>query len=69
MPTYVITAQKHGSTGEIGAAIADRLRERGHEAIAIDASEVGRLDRNSAVVIGSPIYMGKWLKAGETPPR
>ena len=53
---------KHGSTAEIGAAIADRLRERGHEAIAIDASEVGKLDRNSAVVIGSPIYMGKWLK-------
>ena len=62
MHTYVITASKHGSTREIGAAIAHRLRERGHDAVAIDADDAGRLDGGSAVVLGSPIYMGKWLK-------
>jgi menaquinone-dependent protoporphyrinogen oxidase len=61
MRTYVITANKHGSTAEIGAAITTRLRERGHDAIAVDAIDVGRLDADSAIVLGSPIYMGKWL--------
>jgi menaquinone-dependent protoporphyrinogen oxidase len=63
MRVYVITASKHGSTSEIGAAIAHRLRERGHDAIAIDADDAGRLDAGSAVVLGSPIYMGQWLKS------
>ena len=62
MRVYVITASKHGSTSEIGAAIGHRLRERGHDAIAIDAEDAGRLDDESAIVLGSPIYMGKWLK-------
>ena len=62
MRVYVITASKHGSTSEIGAAIGHRLRERGHDAIAIDAEDAGRLDAESAIVLGSPIYMGKWLK-------
>ena len=66
MHIYVITATKHGSTREIGAAIAHRLRERGHDAIAIDAEDAGRLDAESAVVLGSPIYMGKWLKPART---
>ena len=63
MDIYVITATKHGSTREIGAAIAERLCERGHDAIAIDAEDAGRLDAESPVVLGSPIYMGKWLKS------
>ena len=62
MRVYVITASKYGSTSEIGAAIGHRLRERGHDAIAIDAEDGGRLDDESAIVLGSPIYMGKWLK-------
>lgn len=66
MRTYVITATKHGSTREIGTMIAQRLRERGHDAIEIDADEAGQLDDSSAVVLGSPIYMGKWLKSART---
>ena len=62
MKTYVITATKHGSTREIGAAIAQRLLDRGHDATAIDADDAGELDDSSAIVLGSPIYMGKWLK-------
>lgn len=62
MHVYVITASKHGSTAEIGAAIAERLSDLGHGAIAIDAADVGRLDEGSAIVLGSPIYMGKWMK-------
>jgi menaquinone-dependent protoporphyrinogen oxidase len=62
MHAYVITAHKHGSTAEVGAAIADRLREHGHTATTLDAANVSGLDPDTAVVIGSPIYMGKWLK-------
>ena len=63
MRTYVITASKHGSTREIGVAIARRLRERGHDAAALEAEDAGPLDADSAIVLGSPIYMGKWLKS------
>jgi menaquinone-dependent protoporphyrinogen oxidase len=63
MKTYVVTATKHGSTRDIGVAIAERLRERGHDAIAIDADDAGQLDEVSAIVLGSPIYMGRWLKS------
>ncbi|MEK6326110.1 MAG: hypothetical protein AABM66_01110 [Actinomycetota bacterium] len=31
MGIHVITATKHGSTREIGEAIARRLRDRGHQ--------------------------------------
>lgn len=62
MKTYVITATKHGSTSEIGTAIAQRLRDRGHDAIAVDADDAGRLDQSSAIVLGSPVYMGRWLR-------
>ncbi len=62
MKAYVITATKHGSTRDIGVVIAKRLRERGHDAIAIDADDAGQLDEESAIVLGSPIYMGRWLK-------
>jgi len=58
----VITATKHGSTPEIGEAIAKRLRERGHGATARGAEAVAELPPDAAIVLGSPIYMGKWLK-------
>lgn len=66
MHIYVITATRHGSTREIGAAIARRLRERGHDAVAIDATDARGLDADSAIVLGSPIYMGRWLKSART---
>ena len=59
---HVITATRHGSTAEIGDAIARRLRERGLEAVTEDA-EHAVLAPGEPVVLGSPIYMGKWLKS------
>jgi menaquinone-dependent protoporphyrinogen oxidase len=58
---HVITATRHGSTAEIGDAIAGRLRDRGLEAVTEDA-EHAVLAPGEPVVLGSPIYMGKWLK-------
>jgi len=59
---HVITATRHGSTAEIGEAIARRLCERGLEARTEDA-ESAILAPGEPVVLGSPIYMGKWLKS------
>ena len=78
MAVHVITATKHGSTHQIGGAIAQRLRDRGHAAVAEAAEGVGELEAREPVILGSPIYMGKWRKearalldrlAGESPGR
>ena len=62
MRVDVITASRHGSTAEIGEAVARRLRDRGHDARALEADEVEQVDPGVAIVLGSPIYMGKWMK-------
>jgi menaquinone-dependent protoporphyrinogen oxidase len=62
MKVHVITSTRHGSTAEVGAAIAQRLSQRGLSASVSDAKDAAPLESGDAVVIGSPIYMGKWLK-------
>jgi menaquinone-dependent protoporphyrinogen oxidase len=62
MPVRVITASKHASTREVGETIAARLRERGLEAVAADAEGGADLPSGDPVVLGSPIYMGRWMK-------
>jgi menaquinone-dependent protoporphyrinogen oxidase len=61
MKIQVITATRHGSTAEVGEAIARRLAERGHKVAVFDAGSAD-LEPDQPVVLGSPIYMGKWLK-------
>jgi menaquinone-dependent protoporphyrinogen oxidase len=61
MHVLVATATRHGATGEIGEAIAAALRTYGVDAesrLMRDVSDVAVYD---AVVLGSAIYMGKWL--------
>ena len=62
MGVTVITASRHGSTTGIGEAIASRLRVHGHRVDTTDADEAVLPPRDEAVVLGSPIYMGNWLK-------
>jgi menaquinone-dependent protoporphyrinogen oxidase len=63
MKVHVITASKHQSTTGVGEAIAERLRSHGLHVVTEDADEVRRLPpREEAIVIGSPIYLGKWMK-------
>lgn len=62
MTVLVTYATKHGSTRGIAEAIATTLVDRGipTEALAVDAvADVGLYD---AVVLGSAVYMGRWLK-------
>jgi len=61
MRVLVTAASKHGSTFEIAEAVAEELAARGH------AATVSRLpgadvDGYDAVVLGSAVYIGRWLK-------
>jgi menaquinone-dependent protoporphyrinogen oxidase len=62
MRVLVTAASKHGSTLEIAAAIAERLREQGldvHDPSPEEAGDVGGYD---GVVLGSAVYAGHWMK-------
>lgn len=60
MTVLVAFASKHGSTGEIAAAIADALRESGVSVDCVAARQVATLEPYDAVVLGSAVYMGRW---------
>lgn len=51
---------KHGSTGEVAGAIAETLQQRGLSVELRPAGEVESLDGYDAVVLGAPLYMGRW---------
>ncbi len=57
----VAYATRYGSTAEVAGAIADVLRAGGETVDLLPMSDVVDLSRYRAAVIGSPIYMGKWL--------
>jgi menaquinone-dependent protoporphyrinogen oxidase len=58
----VAYASKHGGTEGIAGAIAARLQERGHDAVARPADELEEIGDAEAVVIGSGVYAGSWIK-------
>jgi menaquinone-dependent protoporphyrinogen oxidase len=62
MKVLVASASKHGSTEGIAEAIAERLRQLGHDAMASRAVDVPDLDGFHAVVLGSAVYLGSWMK-------
>lgn len=62
-PTVLVTAaSRHNSTREIAQAIAAGLRERGVDAQARPLESVAALDGYDVVVLGSAVYMGRWLR-------
>jgi menaquinone-dependent protoporphyrinogen oxidase len=56
----VAYASKHGATAEIADAVADELRQAGHEVDCLSAEQVEGLDVYDATVIGSAVYMKRW---------
>ena len=58
----VAYSSKNGATAEIAAAIADRLQAAGLEPDCLPAGAVTDLDGYEAVVLGSAVYMKRWLK-------
>lgn len=60
---WVITASRHGSAREVGAAIARKLNERGQRARTLDAADATVAPpAGDPVVLGSAVYMGRWMK-------
>jgi menaquinone-dependent protoporphyrinogen oxidase len=62
MPVLVTAATKYGATAEIAQAIADTLRHRGLDPMVLPPEQVEGVDGYDAVVLGSAVYAGHWLK-------
>jgi menaquinone-dependent protoporphyrinogen oxidase len=62
MTVLVAYASKHGATEGIARAIADRLRELGRDVDARSVSDAPDLGEPEAVILGSAIYAGSWMK-------
>ena len=61
MKVLVTAATRYGATGEIAQAVAEVLRERGHDTT-VGPPEDATVDGYDAVVLGSAVYAGHWLK-------
>ena len=61
MTVLVTAATEHGATGEIAEAIAQALHKRGLESCS-SPQDVSSIEAYDAVVLGSHVYTGHWLK-------
>lgn len=66
----IAVASRHGSTAEIAGRIGRRLREelpapRWHVQVE-DADAIDTIEGYDAVVLGSAVYVGRWLKSART---
>jgi menaquinone-dependent protoporphyrinogen oxidase len=61
MTVLVTYASKHGATTELAEALGRDLWARGVDAEVRSADEVDGVRDYDAVVLGSALYMGKWL--------
>ena len=62
MTVLIAYASKHGSTQGIAERIAQKLRQLGKQAEARPLDEVSDPGSYEALVIGSAIYYGSWMK-------
>ncbi len=62
MKILVAFASKHGSTKGIAEFIGGEIRQRGFEVDVISADKVRDLRPYDAFVIGSALYLGRWMK-------
>jgi menaquinone-dependent protoporphyrinogen oxidase len=62
MSILVAYASKHGSTQGIAERIAEQLRQLGKQAEARPVEAVEDPGSYEALVIGSAVYYGSWLK-------
>jgi menaquinone-dependent protoporphyrinogen oxidase len=62
MRVLVAVASRHGSTYEIAELIGGTLRDRGLDVVVAAVEEVDDVAPYDAVVLGSAVYVGKWLE-------
>lgn len=61
MNILVTASSRHGSTSEIAHVIAGILTDEGLDATVREPEDVTVLDGVDGVIIGSGVYMGRWL--------
>jgi menaquinone-dependent protoporphyrinogen oxidase len=62
MRVLIAVASKHGSTTQIGAAIGGALIDAGMSVDIVPVEEVTTVRPYSAVIVGSAVYMGRWME-------
>jgi menaquinone-dependent protoporphyrinogen oxidase len=62
MKVLVSAASRHGATTEVADAIVAALRASGLDAVAVAPAGVTTLDGFDAAIVGSAIYVGRWLE-------
>jgi menaquinone-dependent protoporphyrinogen oxidase len=62
MKVLVTAASKHGATAEIATVIGDVLATQSIEVDILPPDDVERVDAYDAVILGSGVYAGHWLK-------
>jgi menaquinone-dependent protoporphyrinogen oxidase len=62
MKVLIVVASRHGATTGIASALADELRHDGHTADIVNTTDAPPPMGYDAVVVGSAVYIGKWLK-------
>jgi menaquinone-dependent protoporphyrinogen oxidase len=60
MKVLVAVASRHGSTREIGDAMAQALRDAGFVVDVADPDDVETVEPYYAVILGSSVYVGRW---------
>ncbi|QPK82027.1 flavodoxin [Schaalia sp. ZJ405] len=63
MHILVTAASKHGSTNDVADAIAQRLRDKGHDVDRMAPADVTSIDTYDAVIVGSAVYILQWMEA------
>jgi menaquinone-dependent protoporphyrinogen oxidase len=66
MSTLIAYASKHGSTAEIAERIGATLRSAGQAADVLPIAAVTDQIEVEAVVLGSAVYMSRWMKQAAT---
>ncbi|MGB8360943.1 MAG: flavodoxin domain-containing protein [Acidimicrobiia bacterium] len=62
MRVLVAYASRHGATAGIADRLANRLRDRGMDSVALEVTAVRDVEEYDAFVVGSAAYMFHWLK-------
>jgi menaquinone-dependent protoporphyrinogen oxidase len=62
MKILVAVASRHGSTYEIAKAIGSELATHGLDVSVMPVEDVRTIEEYDAVVLGSAIHMGQWMK-------
>lgn len=62
----VAYASKHGSTEEVARTIGAVVGDAGHDVDIRDAADVTDVEPYDAVILGAPLYTGRWHAAART---